>query len=304
MTVLVSGGTGRLGRILVRSMTADGERMRVLTRDPAAADELRAQGIETVVGDLGDPKTVDRAVNGCSAVVAAASGFGPMGSSSPRNVDRDGNLTLIESARKAGAEHVVLLSMHGAAADARLELLRMKYAAEQALVASGVSWTIIRPAAFLETYLEVVAQPMQTRGATLVFGRGDNTVSFVSVLDVAAVIRSALREPALNGRIIEWGGLDLTMNALSDAIHGAAGRPGKTMHVPLPFLHVASVAARPFSRFAARVATAAVEMNARPAVFDSVPERSRHPEIAVTSLATAIATKWPGTHSFDKGLAG
>jgi uncharacterized protein YbjT (DUF2867 family) len=303
MTVLVSGGTGRLGRILVRSMTADGERMRVLTRDRTAADELRAQGIEAVLGDLGDPEAVGRAVDGCSAVVAAASGFGPMGSSSPQNVDRDGNLALIEAAQQAGVEHVVLLSMHGADPNAPLELLRMKYAAEQALVASGLNWTIIRPTAFLETYLDVVAQPMQSRGATLVFGRGDMAVNFVSVVDVAALIRSALRDAALNGRIIEWGGVDLTLNALSDAIHGAAGRPGKTMHVPLLLLRVASVAARPFSRFAARVAEAAAEMNARPTVFDSVSERARHPEIAVTSLATAIAAEWPAAHSFDKGPA-
>jgi uncharacterized protein YbjT (DUF2867 family) len=288
MTVLVAGGTGRLGRLLVRSLTADGERIRVLTRDPAAADELRAQGIEAVVGDLRDHEAVGRAVDGCSAVVAAASGFGPMGSSSPQNVDRDGNRALIEAARQAGVAHIVLVSMHGAGPDAPLELLRMKYKAEQALVASGVRWTIIRPTAFLETYLDVVAQPMQKRGATIVFGRGDVAVNFVSVVDVAALIRVALRDPGLNGRVIEWGGVDLTLNALSDAVHASAGRPGKTMHVPLPLLRVAAVATRPFSAFAARVTRAAVEMNARPAAFDSAPERARYPEIAVTSLAAAI----------------
>jgi uncharacterized protein YbjT (DUF2867 family) len=289
MTVLVAGGTGRLGRILVRSMAADGERMRVLTRDSAAADELGARGIETVIGDLRDPEAVGRAVDGCSAVVAAASGFGPMGSSSPQNVDRDGNLALIDAARVAGVEHVVLVSMHGAAPDAPLELLRMKFAAENALVTSGVRWTIIRPAAFLETYLDVIAQPMQKRGATLVFGRGDVAVNFVSVVDVAALIRLALRDAGPSGRVIEWGGVNLTLNALSDAIHSAAGHPGKTMHVPLPVLRVASVATRPFSPFAARVTSAAVEMNARPGAFDAAPERARHPEIAVTTLAAAIA---------------
>ncbi|MDQ1582460.1 MAG: hypothetical protein QOF36_514 [Microbacteriaceae bacterium] len=289
MTVLVAGGTGRLGRIVVQSLAHDGERMRVLTRDPIAADTLRAQGIEVVVGDLRDHEAVGRAIDGCSAVVAAASGFGPMGSSSPQNVDRDGNLALIEAARQAGVEHIVLVSMHGAGPDAPLELLRMKYVAEQALISSGVRWTIIRPTAFLETYLDVVAQPMHKRGATLVFGRGDAAVNFVSVVDVAALIRSALLDPGLSGRVIEWGGLNLTLNALSDAIHASAGHPGRTVHVPLVLLRVASVATRPFSAFAARVTTAAVGMYARPAAFDSAPERARHPEIAVTSLAAAMA---------------
>jgi hypothetical protein len=44
---------------------------------------------------------------------------------------------------------------------------------------------------------------------------------------------------------------------------------------------------------------AAVEMNARPAAFDSAPERARHPEIAVTSLAAAIAAEWPTAPSVD-----
>ncbi|MFF1635182.1 SDR family oxidoreductase [Leifsonia sp. NPDC058248] len=300
MTVLVVGGTGRLGRLLVRSLTAEGERIRVLTRDPAAAGALRAQGVEAVVGDLRDPGAVRRAVAGCAAIVAAASGFGPMGTSSPQNVDRDGNLALFEAARQAGVDQVVLVSMHGAAPDAPLELLRMKYAAEQALIASGVSWTIIRPTAFLETYLDVVAQPMRRRGATLVFGRGDVAVDFVSVTDVAALIRVALRDPGLRGRAIDWGGAEHTLNELSDAIHAAAGRPGPTRHVPLTLLRVASVVARPFSPFASRVTQAAVELYVRPARFDSGPERARHPELPVTSLAAAIAAEWPEGRPLDR----
>jgi uncharacterized protein YbjT (DUF2867 family) len=299
MTVLVAGGTGRLGRLLVRSLAADGEQVRVLTRDPAAAGELRTQGVEAVVGDLREADAVRRAVDGCAAVVAAASGFGPMGTSSPQNVDRDGNLTLIEAARQARVDHVVLVSMHGAAPDAPLELLRMKYVAEQALIASGVSWTIIRPAAFLETYLDVVAQPMRRRGATLVFGRGDVAVDFVSVVDVAALIRVALRDPESRGRAIDWGGAEHTLNELSDAIHAAAGRPGPTRHVPVALLRIASVVARPFSPFASRVTRAAVELNARPATFDPGRERARHPELPITSLAVALAAEWPDERPLD-----
>jgi uncharacterized protein YbjT (DUF2867 family) len=294
MSGLVVGGSGRLGRLVVQLLTADGERIRVLTRDAAIAQELGERDIETVVGDLRDADIVRRAVDGCSAVVAAASGFGPMGSSTPKNVDRDGNLTLIDEAARAGVDHFVLVSMHGAEPDARLELLRMKYAAERALLASGLTWTIIRPTAYLETYLDVVAQPMQKRGSTLVFGRGDVAVNFVSVADVAALVHAALRQPALRNHELEWGGVDLTLNELSDALHAAAGVPDKTIHVPLGLLRVASVVARPFFPFASRVTEAAVEMQSRPALpFDFASERARHPDIPVTSLSAAIAAGWP-----------
>ena len=290
MTILVAGGSGRLGRLIVHLLAADGEQVRVLTRNPAAAEELSALGVETVVGDLRNAGAVRQAVDGCVRVVAAASGFGPMGSSSPKSVDRDGNLALVDESVRVGIEHFVLVSMHGAAPDASLELLRMKYAAEQAVVSSGLNWTIIRPTAFLETYLEVVAQPMRGRGATLVFGRGDIAINFVSVDDVVALVRETLRRPDAMGQTIEWGGVDLTLNDLSDALHAAAGRPGKTIHVPFALLRAISVAARPLSPFASRVATAAVEMNHPSEPFDFAVERARHPEIMRRSLTAAITS--------------
>ncbi|MEO6532031.1 MAG: SDR family oxidoreductase [Pseudolysinimonas sp.] len=289
MTVLVVGGTGRLGSLIVQSLSADGTQVRVLTRNETSADQLRQVGIETTVGDLRDAGCVRRAVEGCASVVSAASGFGPMGSASPKSVDRDGNLTLIEEAMRANVEHFVLLSMHGARPDASLELLRMKYAAEQFLVSSGLSWTIIRPTAFLETYLDVVAQPMKRRNSTLVFGKGDVVVNFVSVSDVAALVCKALRDGDLRGRTIDWGGANLTLNDLSAALHEGAGRPGSTIHVPLGLLRAISITARPFSPFVSRVTSAAVWMNSRPAPFDAAPERRQYPDLAQASVSAAIA---------------
>jgi uncharacterized protein YbjT (DUF2867 family) len=290
MTVLVVGGTGRLGRLVVHSLSTDGTQVRVLTRDESSAGKLRQLGIETILGDLRDPDAVRRAVDGCTSVVAAASGFGPMGSASPKNVDRDGNLTLINEAVSAGVEHFLLVSMHGARLDASLELLRMKYVAERALVSSGMSWTVIRPTAFLETYLEVVAQPMKRQNATLVFGRGDVPVNFVSVADVAALVCKALQVSELRGRAIDWGGANLTLNDLSDALHVAAGKPGATIHVPLWLLRVVSIATHPFAPFVSRVTGAAVGMSSRPIAFDPTPERLRHPDLAQTSVSDAIGT--------------
>ncbi|HEY5223878.1 MAG TPA: NAD(P)H-binding protein, partial [Microbacteriaceae bacterium] len=239
MMILVVGGTGTLGRLLVRSLIACGDTVRVLTRSTTVADALAEQGAEPVIGDLRDADTVRRAVAGCAAVVAAASGFGPMGSSTPTSVDCGGNLTLIGEAAKAGVGRFVFVSVRGAAPDARLELARMKYAAEQALSSSAMMWTIVRPSPFLETYLAIVGQPMARRNTTLVFGNGAAVVNFVSVRDVAALVGKALRDPALAGKTVEWGGANFTLNDLSTAIHKAAGRPGPTSHVPIGMLRAA-----------------------------------------------------------------
>jgi uncharacterized protein YbjT (DUF2867 family) len=71
--ILVAGGTGRLGSELVRRLTVQGERVRVLTRDPARAAHLT--GAEGVVGDVRNPADLSAAVQDVAAVVSAITGF-------------------------------------------------------------------------------------------------------------------------------------------------------------------------------------------------------------------------------------
>lgn len=288
--ILVAGGTGRLGSLIVDDLLAAGDRVRVLTRSPAAAERLRAAGAEAVVGDVRDPHVVSEAVSGSGAVVSALTGFGPGRGSTPAEVDRTGNRTLIRAAADSAVESFVLLSVHGAAADAPLALFRMKYAAEEALRASGLTWTIIRPTAFLETHLEVIGAPLARRGSTVLFGPGTVPMNFVSVRDVAAAVLRALRDAALTGCTIELGGPDLTMNALSDALHAAdRSSAARVRRIPLPALRLMSVLARPFSPFLARAAQAAVMMNTVDTRFDALPARAAVPGLPFTTLDEVVA---------------
>src|SRR5205823_2802878 len=67
--VLVTGGAGKLGRAIVAELAAAGRRVRVLSRRPPMGP--LPVGVEYIVGDLGDPRAVDLAVAGASAVVHA-----------------------------------------------------------------------------------------------------------------------------------------------------------------------------------------------------------------------------------------
>lgn len=288
--ILVAGGTGRLGSVVVvEALSTQGSEVRVLTRSPESAVKLRSAGVRVAVGDIRDAVAVAEAVRGCAAVVSAVSGFGPMGSSTPANVDREGNIGMIRAARAAGVKHFVLVSMHGVAQQAGLPLLRMKHAAEESLKGSGLSWTIIRPTACLERYLAVMSESLRKSGATVVFGSGRIPVNFVSVYDVAAAVERALTDPQLRGTTIELGGHDLTLNQLSDAVQAKAGPVDKTRHIPLPALRLMAIAARPFSPFLARAAQAAVHLNSGDMTFDAGPERQSLPGLPFTSLADAVA---------------
>src|SRR6185437_15444417 len=135
--------------------------------------------------------TATEASRGCTTVISAVHGFTSGHGISPATIDRDANITLIRAAVGNQVEQLVLVSVHGAAATHPMSLHRMKYAAEQAVIGSGLDWTIIRPVPFLETWIHVIGARLAKGGKALVLGRGDNPISFVSARDVADVIVQA-----------------------------------------------------------------------------------------------------------------
>jgi len=163
----------------------------------------------------------------------------------------------------------------------------MKHAAEEELRSSGLRWTVVRPTAFLETYLDALGGSLERRGTTLVFGSGRVPMNFVSVRDVAALVHRVTAEARWEGRTIELGGHNLTLEELSTALHTAAGTPGRTRHIPLAALRVMSVAAKPFSPFQARAAQAAVVLNTTEATFRPGATRSAIEGLPFTSLEEA-----------------
>ncbi len=271
--ILVAGGTGRLGSVLVPRLVAGGHPVRVLTRDPTRARHL-GDGVEVVVGDVRARATLAAALDGVITVVSAVQGFAGPGRVTPASVDRDGNANLVDAASAAGAE-IVLMSVVGASPDSPMELFRAKHEAETNLRASGVPWTIVRATAFAELWAELV-------GKGLVFGRGDNPINFVSVVDVAAAVERAATDRRLRGTIIEVGGAqNLTFNEFAILLRQVRGEPTTTRHVPRTLLR----AAAPFARQArAAVAIDTIDMTYTPAVDPDDATR-----LDPTDLAIALA---------------
>jgi uncharacterized protein YbjT (DUF2867 family) len=229
--ILVAGGSGTLGRLLVQQLLAAGRDVRVLTREPARLAGGNA-GAEVVVGDVRDPADVRRAVAGSQIVVSAVQGLAGPGGISPASVDRDGNVHLIDAASEAGAD-VVLMSVVGASPDSPMELFRMKAAAERHLYESQVEGTVVRSAAFLETWTTILEKTAGRSGRPMVLGHGANPVNFVGASDVAAVLADAVLDPIARGTTVEvTGPVDLTLTQLAIEVQRAAGRAGAPRHLP------------------------------------------------------------------------
>jgi uncharacterized protein YbjT (DUF2867 family) len=282
--ILIAGGTGRLGTVLATRLTGRGLAVRVLTRIPARADHLAALGIEVAAGDVRDRASLGAAVRGADVVVSAIHGFtGPRGTS-PATIDYQGNVSLIDAARAADAQ-LVLMSVVGAAADSPMELFRMKHAAEQHLMAGDGDWTIVRATAFLELWIDVLAKTAARSGRPVVFGRGANPINFVSVMDVAGLVEQAVTDPATRGRILEIGGPDnLSLNQLAAAIQNAAGLLAAPRHVPRLALRLTAGTARYLKPDLGRQARAALVMDQADFSFDPTAIRQAYPSVSCTPL--------------------
>jgi uncharacterized protein YbjT (DUF2867 family) len=289
--ILVTGGTGTLGTRVVQRLSDRGLPVRVLTRDRSRAAHL-PQSVEVLTGDLGDPGAVAAAVRGCATMVSAVHGF--IGPDGPEAIDRDANRALIEAAAAAGAERLVLVSVLGAAADHPMSLHRAKHAAEQALRASGLGWTIIRPSSYLETWVGAIGAKLAEGGKAMVFGPGRNPINFVSAHDVAAAVDLAVHDPSLHGQVVEVAGpQNLSFTELAERLIAASGRPGRSRHVPLPMLRALSLLARPVSPAFARQAQAAVVMNTTDMTVELSGIRDRLPTIPATTLEEVLRRPSP-----------
>jgi NADH dehydrogenase len=293
--ILIAGGTGTLGTQVVRLLRARGLEIRILTRDPERARHLEDDLVEVVSGDVLNMSEVERAVTGARTVISAIQGFSGTGEYSPRTVDRRGNSNLIKASKAAAAEHFIFVSIQGASPDHPMELHRMKYVGEQELKASGLAWTIIRPTAYMETWAALIGEPLLKSGRTRIFGRGDNTINFVSAHDVARFVELAVLDPAKCGEVVEVGGPEnLSMKQVAQIFETVTGKAGKKSHMPLPMMRLMSVLMRPVNPTLARQAQAGVVMDTHDFSFDSSEISHRYPSISPTSLADVVRRDYLG----------
>ncbi len=291
--ILIAGGTGGLGEHLVPLLSGEAIPFRLLVRDTEKAAALNAGSVKTSVGDVRSADDLARALRGVDTVVSAISAFG-RGAGSLKTVDWEGNRNLIRAAGAAGVEHFVLLSVQGAARDHPIELFRMKYLAEQVLLASRLSWTIIRPTPNIETWVKLVGEPLLESGKTVVFGRGENPINFVSARDVARFVNLAVADFALRGRMIEVGGpQDLTFNRFVQIFESQTGVSGGVSHVPRLALRLSAGLLHPFKPTLAGQIRTAYLMDTIDMRFDQTETTRLYPDLIPTSMEEVLAQDYP-----------
>lgn len=251
--ILVVGGTGVLGSRVALKLLERGEEVRVLTRSVASerAAELWRAGAVLSEGDLCDPPSFALALRDVDRLVIsvqALAGPGTSRENNPHTCDRDGVRALIDDAEAAGVKRLVFVSIAGASPDAGPEFVRIKYETEQHLRRSALAWTIIRPAAFMEVWAEMIGRPVINGERAMVFGDGDHPVNFVSADDVAEFVALALREPEMTGQVITVGGpQNFTLTEVVSIFEQAVECSAKVRKTPVPLMKTLSTVLRPLN---------------------------------------------------------
>jgi uncharacterized protein YbjT (DUF2867 family) len=257
--ILLVGGTGRLGRLVVDELTPR-HAVRVFARHASTAPGLAGR-VELVDGDVRDAGAMAAAAEGASCIVVASHGVESRERDGLKSVDVRGARAVAAAATR-NACSVVLLSAVGAAPDAAQPLARTKWAAEQIIEDCGAPWTIVRSAAFAQTWAMILTLSAGRSGRPGIIGPGVAVHRFVDVRDVAGVVARAATDDALRGRILEACGPEgLTPSQLAGMVQEANGWAGAPHHLPLALARAIAAGLTPFRPDLARRLTMGIAMN-------------------------------------------
>jgi uncharacterized protein YbjT (DUF2867 family) len=225
--ILVVGATGQLGGTIARRLIAGGAPVRVLVR-PETDPGAHASGLAQLVrGDLRDRGSLDAACAGVTTVITTANSARRSGGDTVDTVDLNGTRNLIDAAAAAGVQHFIYTSVLGVTPDSPVPFLAAKARNEAHLRASGMTWTILAPNAFMESWpAMVVGMPAMAGLPVTIVGEGHRKHTFVSERDVASFAVTAATHPAARDRYIPIGGPEaLSWREAAAVYERALGRP-------------------------------------------------------------------------------
>ncbi len=203
---LVTGATGGIGRKVVRLLRQKENLVRAFVRLSSRYSELEHRGADIFIGDLQLEKDIEKACRGVQYIVSAHGSGGDA-----LSLDYRANIELINQAKANGVQHFVFISVLGAERGYEdAPVFKAKRAVERYLAASGLNYTILRPAGLASNLLPL-AERFRETGLYLLIGDPKNRTSIVSTDDLAKmVVDSITLEGALN-QILPVGGPEILL---------------------------------------------------------------------------------------------
>jgi NADH dehydrogenase len=254
-SIFVTGAGGFIGQDFIRKLAPSASRtLKVLTRQPRGTAYSEGN-IQEIVGDLLEPDTYGRALQGCDTVVHLAAATGRAAPKDYERVNVEGTRALLRACKAAGVRRFLHVSTiaAGYADQSYYPYAKTKAEAEQLVRQSGLEFVIVRPTLVLgekspiwNTLLKISKLPV----VPLFEGSRPVSVQPVHVDDIVRGLVLLLESDRFDGEVLELGGpqpitfrafIELTQRAVRDT-------PGKLLRIPLGPVRLLLAAMEPVAR--------------------------------------------------------
>ena len=239
--ITILGGTGFLGRYVVRRLAKDGFRLRIVSRNPNDSLELITAGhvgqIALLAGDINDPKSYAKALKGSYAVINLVGILFDRGKQNFTNIHSLGAEKLAVAAKAAGVQRFIQISALGVENEAGSNYARSKFLGEQAVLRAFPDASIIRPSIIFgaeDNFFNKFAKLAALSPFLPLIGGGRTLFQPVYVDDIAKAIETLLLQNTGRGQIYELGGAQVySFRQILEYILAVTGKARR--FIPIPF---------------------------------------------------------------------
>jgi len=231
MSILVIGGTGTLGRQIVKQALDEGYQVKCLVRDFRRGAFLKDWGAELIYGDLSIPSTIPMALKGVSIVIDSAT-IRSTSSYTSETIDWRGKLALLEASKLAGIKKFIYFSVLNASKNPSIPLMSLKIEIEKKLEQSGLNYTIFQCSGFFQGLISQYALPI-LENETIWLPGDSAPIAYLDTQDAAKAVVQNLNNSAYDKKAVSLIGEKFwTSKEIVELCERLSGKTANISYIP------------------------------------------------------------------------